>query len=224
MPSRKDFLSNNNYYHIYSRSIAKYIVFNDNDDFGRFLELLDLCRHKNFSYKFSKFMELELLTRQSIIQSLEKENLHLVDIVAYCIMPTHVHLLLKQISDDGISKFMLRLMSSYSRYFNFKHHRNGPLWTGRFKDVIVTTDEQLLHLTRYIHLNPTSAGLVENSADWLFSSFNEYIESDKTRKLCNFDSIVNMDPKEYKKFVLDQKLYQRQLAMIKNIIIDDYSG
>jgi putative transposase len=223
MPSRKIPLVNGQYYHIYSRSIAKYVVFNNEDEYARFLELINLCRHENFTYKYSQFLELESLSQKTILKHLEEENSLLVEIVAYCIMPTHIHLLLKQVKDNGIVKFMLRVMSSYSRYFNQKHHRNGPLWTGRFKDVLVETDEQLLHLTRYIHLNPSSAGIVEDPFMWHFSSLKEYtVPSDGD--FCNFQQIIDMSPQGYKKFVLDQKSYQRDLAIIKNTIIDDYSG
>lgn len=217
-------LVNGQFYHIYSRSIAKYVVFNDGEEYSRFLELLNLCRHENFHYKYSQFLELESSSQKTIIKHLEEENSLLVEIVAYCIMPTHIHLLLKQIKNDGITKFMLRVMSSYSNFFNHKHHRNGPLWTGRFKDVLVATDEQLLHLTRYIHLNPTSAGIVSSPNDWKYSSLNEYISTKKLSNLCDFKNFIDMPPKKYKKFVLDQKSYQRSLAIIKSTIIDNYTG
>ena len=70
---------------------------------------------------------------------------------------------------------MRRLLNSYTRYFNEKIKRKGPLWEGRFKKVLVNSDEQLLHLTRYVHLNPVSAGIVEKPEDWPCSSYREYI-------------------------------------------------
>jgi putative transposase len=76
-------------------------------------------------------------------------------------MPTHIHLVLRQLKDGGISKFMSNILNSYSRYFNIKHNRKGPLWEGRFRKVLVGSDEQLLHLTRYVHLNPVTACLVD---------------------------------------------------------------
>jgi len=217
-------LVEDNYYHVYSRSIAKYVVFNNADEYMRFIDIVSLCRHENFHYKYSKFLELNLSTQKAIIQKLKDENSVLIKIVAYCVMPTHIHFLLKQSKSNGISKFMLRVMSSYSRYFNQKHHRNGPLWGSRFKNVLVSTDEQLIHLTRYIHLNPVSAGLINNPEDWTFSSLGEYTDDSISVGICDFREVVNMSPQKYQKFVHDQKSYQRKISLIKNILIDDYFG
>ncbi len=76
-------------------------------------------------------------------------------------MPTHIHLILKQLKEDGISAYMSKILNSYTCYFNRRTKRKGPLWESRFKRVEVTSDEQLLHLTRYIHLNPVTAHIVE---------------------------------------------------------------
>jgi putative transposase len=111
------------------------------------------------------------MVQLAIKDSLQSENEQLVEVVAYCIMQTHFHLILKQVTEDGIAKFMGRILNGYSRYFNSLHSRVGPLWTGRFKNVLIRNDEHLLHLTRYIHLNPVSAGLVTKPEDWDYSSY-----------------------------------------------------
>jgi len=223
---RKDSLASGHYYHIYSRSIAGYVVFNDDSEYSRMLQLLDLYRFKDFSYRYSKFLELDQSTQLAIINEIKKINDSLVDIVAYCLMPTHIHFLLKQVSDNGITQFIGKILNSYSKSFNNRHKRNGPLWSGRFKNVLIGTDEQLLHLTRYIHLNPTSAGLIANPDDWTYSSYNEYVEvsTDKDSGICKTNEAVDLGPKQYKKFVNDHKNYQRELAMIKSLLIDNYTG
>ena len=222
---RKDKLENKYYYHVFSRSIAKYVVFNDAEDYSRLTEILDLYRFDNFDHKYSKYLQLDIETQASLMLNLERENDLLIDIVAFCIMPTHIHLILKQVNDNGISKYMAKVLNSYSRYFNIRHKRLGPLWAGRFKSVLVKKDEQLLHLTRYIHLNPSSAGLVGKPDEWEYSSYEEYINPDiKGSKLCNFTKLIKMTGKEYKKFVLDRKDYQKQLSLIKYAMIDDYTG
>lgn len=101
--------------------------------------------------KFSKFIQLE---RESQLNKKEyfSDKEKLVEIVAYCFMPTHVHLILKQLKENGISIVMNHVLNSYTRYFNTKHKRKGPLWEARFKSVLVESDEYLIHLTRYIHL------------------------------------------------------------------------
>lgn len=221
MEARKDPLVNGQYYHILNRSIAKFTIFNSADDYSRFVELITLYRYKDFNYRYSAFKEMTIENQQAIINSLSKEC-H-VEIISYCLMPTHFHLLLKQNTDNGITKFMSKILNSYTRYFNTKHHRKGPLWEGHFKNVLVKSDEQLLHLTRYIHLNPSSADIVDNPFDWDYSSLAEYTDSSLSG-ICYFTTLVDLSPKQYKKFVLDQKDYQRKISLIKNFLIDNYSG
>ena len=224
MESRKEPLVNNHYYHIFSRSIAKYEIFNNSEDYQRIVNILDLYRYADFNYKYSGFNELSIINQGAIWASLRKTENYLIEIAAYCLMPTHIHLLLKQVADHGITKYMAKVLNSYSRYFNIRHKRTGPLWASRFKSVLVSDDEQLLHLTRYMHLNPTSAGLVKAPEDWPHSSYLEYIGRDKLEDICSFSDLIDLTPKEYKKFVLDRKSYQRGLTRIKNILIDNYTG
>lgn len=220
---RKDPLRSNNYYHIYSRSIAKFIIFNNAEDYARMEDILNFDRFIEFNYKYSRFKRLELSVQKAIAINLQNSPV-LVEIIAYCIMPTHLHLILKQIAENGISQYMARALNSYTRYFNVSHRRSGPLWTGRFKNVLVKDDKQLLHSTRYLHLNPTSAKLVKKPEQWQFSSYHEYIDEYKEHGICNFDGLFDFSPEQYKKFVNDRKDYQRNLSLIKSIMIDDYTG
>lgn len=222
---RKELLANNEYYHIFTRSIAKYIVFNDHTEFRRMFELISLHRFANFNYRYSQFAELDARTQQKIIQELKDKNNMLIKIVAFCLMPTHIHLLLKQISDNGITKYMGRILNSYLKYFNTKHQRTGPLWASNFKNVLIFDDEQLLHLTRYIHLNPVSAGIIKKPDEWQYSSYREYSnEFGNKNNLCSYKDVIDLSPKEYIKFVQDRKNYQRELSLIKNLLFDDYTG
>jgi putative transposase len=155
----------------------------------------------------------------------EQESLHpgdsekIVKILAYCLMPTHIHLALQQMTDGGISNFIYRLLKGYSQYFNLKHARKGPLWEGRFVNILVKTDGQLLHLTRYIHLNPVTALLVDKPEEWKFSSYREYVSllKEGERKICDFSHQLTINAEGYKKFVLDRIDYQRKLALIKHL-------
>lgn len=222
---RKDELTNGQYYHIYSRSIAKYIIFNKDNEFDRFIQLLDLYRFQKFGYKYSAFEKLDSSTQHEIVSNLRHGSDRIVSVVAYCIMPTHIHLLLKQNKTNGITNYMSKALNSYSRYFNTRHKRIGPLWAGRFKSVIVRDDQQLLHLTRYIHLNPTSAGLVERPNDWQQSSYQEYINKVGSKTaLCETEDLFDISPSDYRKFVNSRRSYQRELAQIKGILIDNYTG
>jgi len=221
---RKESLINNQYYHIYSRSISRYTILNDASDYERFNLLISLYRHSNFHYSLSQFIRHEDTYRYKITDKIEAQENYIVEIVAYCFMPTHIHLILKQVRDGGITKFMARVLNGYSRYFNTKHKRIGPLWSGRFKSVRITDDEQHLHLTRYLHLNPTSAGLVDMPGDWPNSSYEEFIDTDVNHRLCKYNHVIRISMSEYRKFTEDHKSYQRDLSIIKNLTIDNYSG
>lgn len=208
-------------YHITTKSIADYVIFNNEAEYSRIKQLIQYYRVDNVTAKYSYFIarqrgENELVNEKSY----QGEN-ELVRIIAYCFMPTHIHLILQQLKESGISIYMNKVLNSYTRYFNTRHHRKGPLWTGRFKRVLVETNEQLLHLTRYIHLNPVTAYLVDRPEDWQFSSYYEYLAEGLIKdKMCEFKHALEISPVEYKKFVEDQISYQRKLSAIKKITLE----
>lgn len=99
----------------------------------------------------------------------------LVDVVAYCLMPTHYHLLVYLKTDVFSKRVMQPFGVSYTKAINRQQNRVGPLFQGPFKATLVDQEAYLIHLTRYIHLNPVSAGLVRSPADWSYSSYRDYI-------------------------------------------------
>ena len=134
-------------------------------------------------------------------------------------MPDHYHLLLKVLKENMLSKYISDVENSFSRFFNIKLKRKGPIWESRFKAVRVKTNEQLLHVSRYIHLNPTSSNLVEKPEDWIFSSYKSFItKSEILNKTMNEISISDRDL--YKKFIEGNIDYQRKLKKIRNLFID----
>ena len=209
---RKDKLVNDHFYHVFTRSIAQYRIFKNKKEMSRFIEALKHYQLTDRDYKFSRFFKLQ---DKSGIDPSQKH----VDIIAYCVMPTHIHLLLKQVSDNGISVFMSNVLNSYTRYFNTKHDRKGPLWEGRFKSVLVDNNEYLLHLTRYIHLNPTTALLANKPQEWKESSYNEYLNATKER-ITITEGLFDLDPGRYKTFVEDHIGYQRELGKIKSLLFE----
>ena len=219
MAIRKDPLVSGQYYHIINRSIAGYKIYNNARDNQRFINALKYYRSPIPMLKISRFLELSDAHQKQIIDS---QTDLVIEITAYCIMPTHFHLLIKQNIDNGITKYINNIEISYTRYFNLKYKRKGPLWESKFKNIRVETDEQLLHLTRYIHLNPTSARLVDNPEDWKWSSYHEYIKGEEN--ICLYKDIINITPMAYKEFVNNRKDYQRELSKIKAKLLDDYTG
>lgn len=213
-------LVNDSVYHIVSRSIAKFQIYNSDDDYSRMVQLLRFYQIAEPPTKYSMFLKLEavqLLGFDQFFNTVSKGQKHIVQIIAYCFMPNHIHLVLKQLEDKGISTFMSNILNSYTRYFNLLHKRKGPLWESRFKHILVNKDEQLLHLTRYIHLNPTSAKLVEKPELWKYSSYLEYIRQQQKDLITNYEGLMDVNPKLYKSFVNDRKDYQQKLSVIKRI-------
>jgi len=221
---RKVELANGEVYHIFSKSIAGFKIFNNNDQFLRAKNMLRYYQIEDMSGSFSHFVRQGNVKKDGFsghfsLVSLKKEKI--VQIIAYCFMPTHLHLILKQLRDNGISTFMRLALNSYTRYFNTLAKRKGPLWEGRFQNALVETDEYLLHLTRYIHLNPATGYLVDKPQDWLASSYHEYLKKiGNNGCICEYDGIMNIEPSSYKKFVEDRISYQRELAKIKHLLLE----
>ncbi|HRY62896.1 MAG TPA: hypothetical protein P5056_03975 [Candidatus Paceibacterota bacterium] len=151
----------------------------------------------------------------------------MVNIICYCLNPNHFHLILEQVSDNGIREF-LRKIGGYSRHFNLKYKRSGPLFQGRFKAKRIDTDDYLLHLSVYVNLNDRvhqlrnpSTKLIENS------SWKEYID-DRVKGICKKDYVLdNFKSKdEYKKYAENvlQGIIERKndLAQLENITLEDY--
>lgn len=220
MPRRKVPLIENRIYHIVSRSIAGYKVFRNKRDYERMKELFVYYRVKNTPMRYSFYLEIKR-TNKNILRKLSVKEESLVEIIAYCLMPTHIHLVLHQICEDGISIYMRRILNSYTRYFNTKMKRKGPLWESRFKSIEVQTDEQLYHLTRYVHLNPVTARIVEKPEEWEFSSYKEFTDNmEEENRICEFSQFLTIEPHGYKDFVLSRIDYQRELAEIESVFLE----
>ena len=146
----------NGYYHIYNRGVEKRIIFQDKQDYKVFLYYLKIYLSppepldSPLNQKKETFTGFIKPPRDRPLNNLYQE----VDLLAYCLMPNHFHLLIKQKPANGIEKFMRSLATKYVQYFNKRHKRIGPLFQGPYKAVLIENDEQLLHLSRYIHLNP----------------------------------------------------------------------
>src|SRR3989338_3762333 len=142
---RKIEFSVGEYYHVYNRGVEKRTIFLDNNDRDRFSKLLFVS---NDTQPFI-FRDLKNKTFGEI-----KRDKPLIAIGAYCLMPNHFHMLVKETGDGGLSSFMEKITTAYSKYFNTRHHRVGPLFQSRFKAEHIDRDEYLKYLFAYIHLNP----------------------------------------------------------------------
>ena len=220
MPLRKVLLTTNEFYHVLNRGVASLPIFRNVSDYKRFLSLIDYYRFSDANLSYSKFADFS--SEERIKFKNKNLNNPQVEILAYCLMQNHFHFLLQQVKDNGILKFMSSLQNAYSKYFNIKTDRNGPLSQGRFKAIWIENEEILLHISRYIHLNPSTSYLVnsENLTSYKWFSLPEYIE-DVQPLFTNTELILNTAGgiKNYKKFVFDQIDYQRKLDLIKHLFL-----
>lgn len=153
MSQRKVSFAHGEYYHLYNRGNSKQDIFRDYFDRVRFQNLLYVA-NGSVPFVFRQVQKDEAY-------EFERGN-QLVHIGAYCLMPNHFHILLTPAVENGVQKFMLKLLTGYSMYFNKKYKHTGGLFEGRFKSRHTNTDEYLKYLFSYIHLNPVK--LIQS--DW----------------------------------------------------------
>lgn len=123
-------------------------------------------------------------------------------------MPNHYHFLIKQIQDYGITEFMHKLDTSYTKYFNMNHKRSGRLFENTFKAKMIESDEVLIHISRYIHLNAPVKHLVEHPIEWRWSSYQEYFNPE-IKSICDHQEILGRfrSPDRYRAFVEDPSAF-----------------
>ncbi|OGH18489.1 MAG: hypothetical protein A3F31_02150 [Candidatus Levybacteria bacterium RIFCSPHIGHO2_12_FULL_38_12] len=224
MPYRKTPIVAGETYHVFNRSIAGIPIFTNSREYHRILEIINFYRHGGLPLRYSHFNRLTIKLKNQFTKSFLDNSDPIIDILSYCIMPNHVHFLLRQIDKSGISHFMRNLQNSYSKYFNIINTRSGSLFQSMFKAVRIETNEQLLHVSRYIHLNPVSYYIVkvEQLHTYIWSSYNDYISEAKINSFVNEKTILNQFKSKdaYRKFVMDQADYQRQLTNIRHLILE----
>lgn len=179
MPAKntiKEFVTNG-YYHLYNRGVEKRDIFMDEQDYGvmtsymkTYLTSKDedglrrVILDESSSYK-QKADASRLLRLNNFVNTLQ--------LLSFCLMPNHFHFLVKQTEANTIDRFMNSLFTRYSMYINRRYKRVGPLFQGLYKAVLVTTEEQFLYLSRYIHRNPASKGSALRS--YPYSSYAAYL-------------------------------------------------
>ncbi|HEY4508206.1 MAG TPA: transposase [Candidatus Paceibacterota bacterium] len=178
------------FYHLYNRGTEKRIIFTCKADYERFMTLLFLCNGKIA-------VDLKIQGRTLYeVQYIDKGET-IVDICAYCLMPNHFHLLLKEKTKNGISHFLQKLLTGYTMYFNKRYDRRGTLFEGRSKARHADGDQYLSYLFAYIHLNPVKlidprwkeSGIANKKSAELFlknyqwSSFTDYCGTERLEKL-----------------------------------------
>lgn len=166
------------FYHIYNRGVEKRTIFEELQDYKVFLKYLKESlspppKPENIRRTFTlQGASFKGIPRQP------KNYFKEIELHSYCLMPNHFHLLVKQKSKNSIEKIMRSLATRYSMYFNKKYDRVGKLFQGHYKAVLIKDDDYLLHLSRYIHLNPLK---YTDSLAKGFSSYADYLQLRKTK-------------------------------------------
>lgn len=196
MPSRKVNLVEGEYYHIYNRGVDKRNIFSNKTDLQRFLKSMKEFNTKN---PIGSLYENSFLKDKKLGGSSSK----LVKFVAYCLNPNHFHFILTPLVEKGIEKFMQRLGTGYTMYFNEKEKRSGSLFQGKFKSKHINSNEYLLQASSYVNLNNYDKnGIIKKSLNT--SSWIEYTQSTNIN-FCEKSIILGQfqSKKEYEKFALE---------------------
>lgn len=223
MPSKntvKQFVANG-FYHVYNRGVEKRDIFLDDQDYRVFLHLLKIYlspeeTDRNSLTEITRFKPI----RFRPLRNLNKE----VELLCYTLMPNHFHLLIKQNTTDGMSKLLRRILTTYALYFNRRNNRVGHLFQGIYKAAMISNESYLLHLSRYIHLNPKELGLTrmnlvsypysscpyylgQKSAEWLNTSFLlsffKKTEDPLIKGLASYEEFVMKDLEDSQKMIGD---------------------
>lgn len=216
MPYRFTPFIDDSFYHIYNRGVEKRQIFTTEKDYHRFLQTIYFYQFNNPRFPFSR--KQALLYQGRDFSSSPK----FVEIICYCLMPNHFHLLIKQTPDGNIQKFMQKVLNSYTKYFNTKHSRVGPLLQGTFKAVPIETDFQLIHISRYIHLNPYVSDLSKDLDTYPYSSYPDYLGLSND-PFCNKELVLNLfkDVKDYQEFMKGHADYAKELETMKHLLMEE---
>ena len=160
MPRQGTQLVNNEIYHICLRAVGDSLVFKDNNDYYRGIFSIYEFNNSNFVNIWTRRRDRLVEKKKQKVGALGEHSLSerrdcLVEILAFCFMPNHIHLLVRQLQDNGISRFMQKMGGGYAQYFNNKQERKGHLFN-QFKAIHVKNNKQLKNVVTYIHCNPIS--------------------------------------------------------------------
>jgi len=227
---RKTAFANDEYYHIYNRGVDKREVFLGANDYERFLICL---REFNCLDAIGSLYEKSLREKKngSSTPIMGVELPALVEIIAYCLNPNHYHLIIKQKSEKGIEKFMQKIGTGYTNYFNKKYKRSGSLFQGKFKAIHINSNDYLLYLSAYVNRNNFIHGYGENKGEWKYCSVLDYLGK-RNGTLCNKSIVLSQFIREsnshggsstivgYEEFLKANALYLKEKKELKKYCLE----
>lgn len=197
-------------------------IFFEYGDQLRALQTIQYYCFEKPQIRLSHLFQLSSTQQNQILRELHEKHPKIVDIVSYVFMENHWHFLLIQNQDKGISTFMSRISDSFTKYINTRHNRVGPLFQGQFRAIRLITDNQLVHVSRYIHLNPLVGNAIDkkNFLKYEWSSMKDFAIGKS-----NFYDLMPVlsffkSPEDYVKFVIDQEDYSREIKRIQHLLLE----
>lgn len=192
---RKTLFVNNEYYHIFNRGVDKRDIFLDHYDLERFFQSMD---EFNVIEPIGSIYVNSFKEKKDSLRGRASKSEKLVNFICYCLNPNHYHFILEQVADKGVEKFIHRLGTGYTRFFNEKYNRSGVLFQGAYKAIHIDSNEYLLYLSAYTNLNNRVHQLRGSASK---SSWGEYIGENK-ENFCEKEIILSQfkNKKEYKEF------------------------
>ncbi len=204
---RKTSFTEGEFYHVYNRGVDKRDIFSEQYDILRFLQSMKV---------FNTIEPIGSIYEKSFFKTqFGSLTPRLIEIICYCLNPNHYHFILRQVAEKGIEKFMHRLATGYTNYFNEKYQRSGALFQGRYKAVHVNSNEYLLHLSAYINLNYLVHQLGSSASR---TSWDEFVtDARNSESFCSRDIILEQfsSQGEYENFAkesLNDILERRKMA------------
>lgn len=191
------------FYHVYNRGVNKRVIFKDAADYQFFLSL------------FARY-----LSPKETHDARERPYPHMrqqIDLLAYCLMPNHFHLMVYQKdSERAMAELLHCISTTYTMYFNKRYRRRGPLFENHYRGVLVQSDAYLQHISRYIHLNPRGFKL------WPYSSYSAYADTRTSPEWLEVQTVLGLfdSPEQYLEFVDDYEDAQQLLGQIKRELAD----
>ena len=216
MSTRKIQFFNDTYYHVFNRGVDKRDIFLEIKDYERFLISINLLNDTNDGLMIEWRDYKKNNPSKSIADFLKgtfrnRKREHLVELIAYCLNPNHFHFILKQTTEKGIERFMHKIGTSYTKYFNNKNKRNGALFQGTFKSAYIDSDEYLLYLSAYVNKNNFIHAYNKND-NWPYSSLSDYLKN-KNNILITINKNIILDQfkniKEYEEYLKNNALYMK---------------
>src|SRR3989338_2274566 len=221
---RKNKITTGGYYHIFNRGNNKQNIFSDQRDWVRLLFLILYFQSPINFYNLGRQTSYYVKHRVfNISKDLEKTIIErrYTDLINFAIMPNHFHLTLAETSEGGISKYMQRVLNSYTKYFNTKYDKVGHLFQGPYKAVPIDNNEQLLYLSTYIHRNPREIQEWKNREKYYpWSSYQDYTKENRWGEILKREVIISqfLGKNKYSDFF---KMSPAKKALNEEIMIDE---